>query len=76
MITFTSPRSGDASPDTVKLRGDKTLVNKIKAELERIVTDLGDQVVLGVRVPVQDHAVRIGRGGAALQDLQRKSGAT
>jgi hypothetical protein len=74
LINF--PRAGDASPDVVRLRGDKDLVAKLKAELERTVETLQNQVVLGVAVPAAQHAIKIGRGGSALQDLQKKTGAT
>jgi hypothetical protein len=62
--------------DEVRLRGDKALVTKLKAELEKTAAALQNQVVLGVSVPVSAHATRIGRGGSALMDLQRKTGAT
>ena len=74
LINF--PRAGDSAPDVVRLRGEKELVAKLKAELERTVEALQNQVVLGVAVPASQHAIKIGRGGSALQDLQKKSGAT
>lgn len=73
LINF--PRAGDASPDLVRLRGERDIVQKIKAELERTVEELRNQVVLGVAVPAAQHAIKIGRGGSALQDIQKKTGA-
>jgi rRNA processing protein Krr1/Pno1 len=73
MVTF--PRQGDETSDQVKLRGDSKVVNKIKAELEKQVATLKETIILGVVVPAGQHASKIGRGGNALQDLQRKSGA-
>jgi hypothetical protein len=70
-----SPKGSD-SGNTVSLRGEPALVNKIKAELERIAAELKDRVVLGVSVPVLSHASKIGRGGSALLDLQKKTNTT
>lgn len=74
LITF--PKNGDEDMNTVKLRGEKGLVGKIKAELEKQVKQLKETLVLGVVVPRDQHASKIGRGGMALQALQRESGAT
>lgn len=72
-----SPREGrDSAPDEVKLRGDAKIVGKIKAELEKQVDTLKQTTIVGVVVPASQHASKIGRGGSALQDLQRKTGAT
>jgi hypothetical protein len=57
------------------LRGDAKLVKAIRAELEKQVQVLKSTIVIGVVVPQSQHASKIGRGGAALQDLQRKTGA-
>ncbi|WVW86191.1 hypothetical protein I302_108232 [Kwoniella bestiolae CBS 10118] len=73
LVTF--PKSGDANPDIVRFRGDSKIVKKIKAELEKQVSVLKETVVIGVVVPQAQHASKIGRGGSALQDLQRKTGA-
>ena len=62
--------------DTVKLRGEKGLVAKIKADLEKQVATLKETKVVGVVVPKDQHAGKIGRGGMALNALQRESGAT
>lgn len=70
-----SPKQGDESKDQVRLRGDSKVVNKIKAELEKQVATLKETLVIGVIVPASQHASKIGRGGSALQDLQRKTGA-
>ncbi|WVR00176.1 hypothetical protein IAU59_007318 [Kwoniella sp. CBS 9459] len=74
LVTF--PKPGDDTTDVVRLRGDSKVVNKIKAELEKQVAVLKETVVIGVVVPQSQHASKIGRGGSALQDLQRKTGAT
>ena len=71
-----SPKQGDETTDQVRLRGDSKLVKALQAELEKQVKVLQDTVVVGVVVPQSQHASKIGRGGSALQDLQRKSGAT
>lgn len=71
LVTF--PKGDDSN--TVKLRGDKSVVAKIKAELEKQVATLKETKVVGVVVPKDQHAGKIGRGGMALNALQRDSGA-
>jgi hypothetical protein len=44
--------------------------------LEKQVEVLKQTIIVGVVVPQAQHASKIGRGGSALQDLQRKTGAT
>lgn len=73
LVTF--PRQGDDA-DSVRLRGDRKIVSKLQAELEKTVAALRATKVIGVVVPQAHHASKIGRGGSALQDLQRRSGAT
>lgn len=73
LVSF--PKSGEDTSE-VRLRGEPALVAKISAELGRIVSELKDRVIVGVSVPVPAHASKIGRGGSALQDLQKKTGAT
>ncbi|KAG6885973.1 hypothetical protein C0993_006900 [Termitomyces sp. T159_Od127] len=65
------PRQGEPS-DEVRLRGEPKLVEKLKAELEKIVATLRDRVILGVDIPVAQHRVLIGRGGQNLNELQSK----
>jgi predicted PilT family ATPase len=60
--------------DEVRLRGDAKLVNKIKAELEKIVKDLNSRVVLATEIPAAQHRALIGRGGQHLNELQNKHG--
>jgi hypothetical protein len=60
--------------DEVRLRGDAKLVNKLKAELEKIVSDLKSRVVLATEVPVGQHSALIGRGGQHLNELQTRFG--
>lgn len=71
LVTF--PRQGDANTDNVVLRGDSKVIKKIQAELEKQVDVLKKTVTIGVSVPAAQHASKIGRGGSALQDLQRKT---
>lgn len=72
---YFSPKNGDEATDKVRLRGDSKLVKKIQTELEKQVAILKETIVVGVVVPAAQHATKIGRGGVALQDLQRKTGA-
>jgi polyribonucleotide nucleotidyltransferase len=74
LVTF--PKQGDDKVDQVRLRGDAKVVKAIQAALEKEVTQLKNTVTRGVAVPSAQHASKIGRGGSALQDLQRRTGAT
>ncbi|CAG7854693.1 Protein SCP160 AltName: Full=Protein HX [Serendipita indica DSM 11827] len=65
------PQSGDE----VTLRGEKTLVKKIQAELERVVAGLRERVVIGVSIPAQQHRMLIGHGGQPLMELEKRTGA-
>lgn len=47
-------------------------MNKLKAELEKIVGALRDRVVLAVQIPAGQHRALIGRGGQHLNDFQAK----
>lgn len=74
LVTF--PRPGDDTNDQVRLRGDAKVVKKIEAELEKLIAALKSTLTWGVVVPAAGHASKIGRGGSALQDLQRKTNTT
>lgn len=65
------PRQGEPS-DEVRLRGEPKLVNKLKAELEKVICGLRDRVVLGIEIPSSQHRTLIGRGGQNLNDFQAK----
>ena len=64
-LSFFSPKQGEPA-DEVRLRGEKTLVNKLKTELEKAAAALRDRVVMGVVVPAPQHKTMIGRGGQHL----------
>lgn len=66
-----SPQGGEE----VIIRGERTLVKKIQAELERVVAGLRERVVVGVVIPHQQHRMLIGHGGAPLMELEKKTGA-
>ncbi|KAG8805767.1 hypothetical protein FRC17_005346, partial [Serendipita sp. 399] len=65
------PQNGDE----VTLRGERSLVKKIQAELERVVAGLRERVVLGVAIPAQQHRMLIGHGGQPLMELEKRTGA-
>ena len=67
-----SPRPGEEPNDEVRLRGEATLVKKLKDELEKVVADLRDRVVFGVQIPTAAHSSLIGRGGRNLINFQDK----
>lgn len=58
----------------MRLRGEPSLVNKIKAELEETAATLRDRVVLAVEIPAAQHRGLIGRGGQHLNELQTRTG--
>lgn len=66
------PRPGDEPKDEVRLRGEPSLIKKLKAELEKATADLRDRVVFGVQVPAAAHSAFIGRGGRNLISFQNK----
>ncbi|TFY70609.1 hypothetical protein EVG20_g2391 [Dentipellis fragilis] len=68
------PRQGEEPNDEVRLRGEPKVVNKLKAELEKVVAELRDRVVLAVEIPAPQHRALIGRGGRNLAEFQTKHG--
>lgn len=69
-----SPRAGDSSgSDEVRLRGEAKLVNRIKAEIEKHIDNLRNRVVMAVDIPAVQHRVLIGRSGAHLDELQKRT---
>lgn len=71
MVRF--PRAGE-SDDLVTIRAPSSIANKIRSEIESQLSALRDRVVYGVAVPQASHARLIGRGGAGVNELQRKHG--
>ncbi|KAI6032918.1 hypothetical protein F5J12DRAFT_797418 [Pisolithus orientalis] len=67
------PRQGGIS-DEVRLRGEPSVLSRIKDELENKVSALRDQVVVAVEIPAAQHRNIIGRGGQHLYDLQNRYG--
>ncbi|KAG5221278.1 Vigilin [Salix suchowensis] len=59
--------------DDVVLRGEAKLVQKLKAEVEKVAAELRDRVVLGVDIPAIQHRAMIGRGGQHLNELQERT---
>jgi len=66
------PRPGEEPKDEVRLRGEPSLVKKLKDELEKTTADLRNRVVLGVQIPTAAHSALIGRGGRNLINFQNK----
>ncbi|KAH9061342.1 SCP160 protein [Lactarius vividus] len=63
---------GEEPKDEVRLRGEPSLIKKLKAELEKVTAELRDRVVLGVQVPAAAHSALIGRGGRNLINFQNQ----
>ncbi|KAF9075421.1 hypothetical protein BDP27DRAFT_1212369 [Rhodocollybia butyracea] len=68
------PRQGDPSNE-VRLRGEPSIVKKLKVELEKAISALRDRVILAVEIPSSSHRALIGRGGQHLNELQERTGA-
>ncbi|PVV00167.1 hypothetical protein BB559_000064 [Furculomyces boomerangus] len=65
------PRAGDSrKADLVRVYGDKDVVEKVVKRLLDIVEERDSLVVAEVRVPQNQHAFIIGRGGSNLKSLQ------
>ncbi|RKP37143.1 hypothetical protein BJ085DRAFT_9066, partial [Dimargaris cristalligena] len=63
--------TGDGAND-VMIKGDKTVVAKVRAALEALVTDFRNRVCMTINIPVSEHPLIIGRGGSTLRDIQSK----
>jgi KH domain len=70
MVRF--PREDGA--DVVTVRGPSAIAERIRTEIEAQVAALRNRVVVAVVVPRSLHASIIGRGGSAVNELQRKHG--
>ena len=56
------------------MRGDRSLVKKLRLELEKTAATLADRVVLGLAIPAAQHKALIGRGGQHLSEFQQRTG--
>ncbi|CAG8506684.1 4087_t:CDS:10 [Diversispora eburnea] len=65
------PRQGFNS-DEVILKGDKDLVGKVKAEIERLVEEQSNLQVDVIRIPRSQHHIIIGRAGFQLREIQNR----
>ncbi|KAG9290830.1 hypothetical protein G9A89_010979 [Geosiphon pyriformis] len=69
------PRHG-VNSDEVILKGDKTLVEKVKAELESLVEEQNNLIVDVIQIPRTQHPLIIGRNGSSLRDIQHRFNVT
>ncbi|KAJ2672477.1 hypothetical protein IWW42_002842 [Coemansia sp. RSA 1085] len=65
------PRASDKTDD-VRLKGDRVVVDAVRARIEELVAERERLVTVTVSIPVSQHAFIIGRGGAQLKQLQDK----
>ncbi|CAG8436334.1 9075_t:CDS:2 [Funneliformis caledonium] len=65
------PRYGDNS-DEVILKGEKSLVEKVKTELERLVEEQSNLKVGMVQIPRTQYSILIGRNASQLKELQTR----
>ncbi|KAI8321049.1 hypothetical protein GQ54DRAFT_262496 [Martensiomyces pterosporus] len=63
------PRASE-STDEVKLKGDREVVEKVRAHIEELVAERERMTTIAISIPVSQHAFIIGRGGAQLKQLQ------
>ncbi|KAJ2721818.1 hypothetical protein GGI07_003701 [Coemansia sp. Benny D115] len=64
------PRASSESTDEVKLKGDRAVVEAVRARIEELVAERERMTTILVAVPVSQHAFIIGRGGANLKQMQ------
>ncbi|CAG8468568.1 10047_t:CDS:10 [Acaulospora morrowiae] len=65
------PRPGNSS-DEVILKGERDIVEKVKAELERLVEEQSRLKVEIIKIPRSQHPAIIGRGGNQLREIQNR----
>ncbi|KAJ2770594.1 hypothetical protein IWQ56_002107, partial [Coemansia nantahalensis] len=65
------PRATEGA-DWAKLKGDRAVVEAVKARIEELVAERERMVTVAVNIPASQHAYIIGRGGAQLMQLQDK----
>ena len=71
MIRF--PKT-DADGNTIRVEGQKSIVDKICASIEAMVSDQESQTTDIAEVKPDKHRLLIGRGGETIKDLQERSG--
>ncbi|KAJ2642170.1 hypothetical protein GGF44_001794, partial [Coemansia sp. RSA 1694] len=68
-IQFPRAKSADG-PDSVRLKGDRAVVARVRQRIEELVAARDRQVTVSVSIPASQHAFVIGRGGSHLKQLQ------
>ncbi|KAJ2714632.1 hypothetical protein H4R19_001630, partial [Coemansia spiralis] len=63
------PRAAEGAGKT-KIKGDRPVVEAVKARIEALAAERERMVTVAVSVPASQHAFIIGRGGAQLMQLQ------
>ncbi|KAJ2040483.1 hypothetical protein GGI03_000467 [Coemansia sp. RSA 2337] len=64
------PRNGSTDSESVRLKGDRAIVEAVRQRIEELVAERERQVTVSVSIPVSQHAFVIGRGGSHLKQLQ------
>lgn len=67
MVRF--PRA-DSDETSIRLEGNKTVIDNIYSAIEKFVQERDDQVTDTVDVPTEKHRMLIGRGGETRRDLE------
>lgn len=62
----------DADGNTIKVEGRTTVVDKIVARIQEIVSERENQVTEVIEVPIEKHRTLIGRGGETKKQLESK----
>lgn len=69
--TVQFPKS-DSDGNTIKIEGNKDVVDKIIAQMQEIVAERESQVTQTIDVPTEKHRNLIGRGGETKRNLESK----
>ncbi len=69
MVRFPSP---DSSDSTVKVEGEKAVVDRIVASIESIARELDSHVTESIEVAPAKHSKLIGRGGETRRDIESR----
>ncbi|KAJ1981438.1 hypothetical protein H4R34_002070 [Dimargaris verticillata] len=71
-VLFPRKQSPEDEANVVTVKGDQAVVAKVVAKLEALANELKERVCTTVNIPVSEHPLIIGRGGATLRDIQAK----
>ncbi|KAJ1972035.1 hypothetical protein H4R35_004904 [Dimargaris xerosporica] len=71
-VLFPRKQAPETEANVVTVKGDQAVVAKVVAKLEALANELKERVCTTVNIPVSEHPLIIGRGGATLRGIQAK----